>query len=178
MFLISELLICFCLFPVAITQGGAIQLANNGTDGVQGLQTLTMTNAAATQPGTTILQYAQTTDGQQILVPSNQVVVQGRIRTFLKIDSRLMLYLFIHWIVHSFIYEIVKVLVTRIGEAFLPVLQIKSVGIWGIALKQARAISIHIFFWHKYVNLRENRNANIIHTYTEINSEFIGGHSW
>ncbi|XP_037066230.1 cyclic AMP-responsive element-binding protein 1 isoform X5 [Peromyscus leucopus] len=62
---------------IAITQGGAIQLANNGTDGVQGLQTLTMTNAAATQPGTTILQYAQTTDGQQILVPSNQVVVQG-----------------------------------------------------------------------------------------------------
>uniref|UniRef100_A0A452GBA2 cAMP responsive element binding protein 1 n=1 Tax=Capra hircus TaxID=9925 RepID=A0A452GBA2_CAPHI len=61
---------------IAITQGGAIQLANNGTDGVQGLQTLTMTNAAATQPGTTILQYAQTTDGQQILVPSNQVVVQ------------------------------------------------------------------------------------------------------
>ncbi|MFT7815789.1 cyclic AMP-responsive element-binding protein 1 isoform X1 [Arapaima gigas] len=62
---------------IAITQGGAIQLANNGTDGVQGLQTLTMTNAAATQPGTTILQYAQTTDGQQILVPSNQVVVQA-----------------------------------------------------------------------------------------------------
>ncbi|ETE71081.1 Cyclic AMP-responsive element-binding protein 1, partial [Ophiophagus hannah] len=60
---------------IAITQGGAIQLANNGTDGVQGLQTLTMTNAAATQPGTTILQYAQTTDGQQILVPSNQVVL-------------------------------------------------------------------------------------------------------
>lgn len=52
-------------------------MSNNGTDGVQGLQTLTMTNAAATQPGTTILQYAQTTDGQQILVPSNQVVVQG-----------------------------------------------------------------------------------------------------
>lgn len=63
---------------VAITQGGAIQLANNGTDGVQGLQTLTMTNAGATaQPGATILQYAQTSDGQQILVPSNQVVVQG-----------------------------------------------------------------------------------------------------
>lgn len=67
----------FFLSAVAITQGGAIQLSNNGTDGVQGLQTLTMTNAAATQPGTTILQYAQTTDGQQILVPSNQVVVQG-----------------------------------------------------------------------------------------------------
>ncbi|KAK2857029.1 hypothetical protein Q5P01_005764 [Channa striata] len=62
---------------IAITQGGAIQLANNGTDGVQGLQTLTMANAAAAQPGTTILQYAQTSDGQQILVPSNQVVVQA-----------------------------------------------------------------------------------------------------
>ncbi len=64
---------------VAITQGGAIQLANNGTDG---LQTLTMTNAAAAQPGTTILQYAQTSDGQQILVPSNQVVVQGELDYF------------------------------------------------------------------------------------------------
>ncbi|TRY91844.1 hypothetical protein DNTS_027193 [Danionella cerebrum] len=67
---------------IAITQGGAIQLANNGTDGVQGLQTLTMTNAAAAQPGTTILQYAQTSDGQQILVPSNQVVVQGKLDYF------------------------------------------------------------------------------------------------
>lgn len=62
---------------IAITQGGAIQLANNGTDGVQGLQTLTMANAAGAQPGATILQYAQTSDGQQILVPSNQVVVQA-----------------------------------------------------------------------------------------------------
>ncbi|XP_028277022.1 cyclic AMP-responsive element-binding protein 1-like isoform X1 [Parambassis ranga] len=62
---------------IAITQGGAIQLANNGTDGVQGLQTLTMANATAAQPGATILQYAQTSDGQQILVPSNQVVVQA-----------------------------------------------------------------------------------------------------
>lgn len=61
---------------IAITQGGAIQLANNGTDGVQGLQTLTMANAGA-QQGATILQYAQTSDGQQILVPSNQVVVQA-----------------------------------------------------------------------------------------------------
>lgn len=61
---------------VAITQGGAIQLANSSTDGVQGLQSLTMTNPA-TQPGATILQYAQTSDGQQILVPSNQMVVQG-----------------------------------------------------------------------------------------------------
>ncbi|XP_061686709.1 cyclic AMP-responsive element-binding protein 1-like [Syngnathoides biaculeatus] len=62
---------------IAITQGGAIQLANNGTDGVQGLQALTMANAAAAQPGATILQYAQTSDGQQILLPSNQVVVQA-----------------------------------------------------------------------------------------------------
>lgn len=36
-----------------------------------------MANTAAAQPGATILQYAQTSDGQQILVPSNQVVVQG-----------------------------------------------------------------------------------------------------
>ncbi|XP_060754983.1 cyclic AMP-responsive element-binding protein 1a isoform X2 [Neoarius graeffei] len=62
---------------IAITQGGAIQLANNGTDGVQSLQTLTMTNTAGNQSGATILQYAQTSDGQQILVPSNQVVVQA-----------------------------------------------------------------------------------------------------
>ncbi|KAF7658391.1 hypothetical protein LDENG_00013830 [Lucifuga dentata] len=61
---------------IAITQGGAIQLANNGTDGMQGLQTLTMANSAS-QSGATILQYAQTSDGQQILVPSNQVVVQA-----------------------------------------------------------------------------------------------------
>uniref|UniRef100_A0A8C1PRL6 cAMP responsive element binding protein 1b n=1 Tax=Cyprinus carpio TaxID=7962 RepID=A0A8C1PRL6_CYPCA len=74
---ISDNLLIAVSSLVAITQGGAIQLANNGTDGVQGLQTLTMTNAAAAQPGTTILQYAQTSDGQQILVPSNQVVVQA-----------------------------------------------------------------------------------------------------
>ncbi|XP_037552229.1 cyclic AMP-responsive element-binding protein 1 [Nematolebias whitei] len=70
---------------IAITQGGAIQLANNGTDGVQGLQTLTMANATAAQPSATILQYAQTSDGQQILVPSNQVVVQaasGDVQTY------------------------------------------------------------------------------------------------
>ncbi|KAM6294418.1 cyclic AMP-dependent transcription factor ATF-1 isoform 2-T2 [Aegotheles albertisi] len=59
----------------AIAANG-LQLASPSTDGVQGLQTLTMTNAGGTQPGTTILQYAQTSDGQQILVPSNQVVVQ------------------------------------------------------------------------------------------------------
>ncbi|KAF2976156.1 hypothetical protein EK904_004883 [Melospiza melodia maxima] len=60
---------------IAIAANG-LQLAGPGADGVQGLQTLTMANAGASQPGTTILQYAQTSDGQQILVPSNQVVVQ------------------------------------------------------------------------------------------------------
>uniref|UniRef100_A0A4W5KHY1 cAMP responsive element binding protein 1 n=1 Tax=Hucho hucho TaxID=62062 RepID=A0A4W5KHY1_9TELE len=70
---------------IAITQGGAIQLANNDTNGIQGMQTLTMTNAAGAQQGTTILQYAQTSDGQQILVPSNQVVMQaasGEVQTY------------------------------------------------------------------------------------------------
>lgn len=82
MLALIKLLHFFPSLPVAITQGGAIQLANNGTDGVQGLQTLTMANAAAAQPGATILQYAQTSDGQQILVPSNQVVVQGGFRAY------------------------------------------------------------------------------------------------
>ncbi|XP_045657016.1 cyclic AMP-dependent transcription factor ATF-1 isoform X3 [Ursus americanus] len=63
---------------IAIAPNGALQLASPGTDGVQGLQTLTMTNSGSTQQGTTILQYAQTSDGQQILVPSNQVVVQSK----------------------------------------------------------------------------------------------------
>ncbi|KAM4882352.1 cyclic AMP-dependent transcription factor ATF-1 isoform 2-T2 [Thomomys bottae] len=60
---------------IAIAPNGALQLASPGTDGVQGLQTLTMTNSGSAQQGT-ILQYAQTSDGQQILLPSNQVVVQ------------------------------------------------------------------------------------------------------
>ncbi|XP_034858844.1 LOW QUALITY PROTEIN: cyclic AMP-dependent transcription factor ATF-1-like [Mirounga leonina] len=70
---------------IAIAPNGALQLASPGTDGVQGLQTLTMTNPGNTQQGTTILQYAQTSDGQQILVPSNQVVVQtasGDLQTY------------------------------------------------------------------------------------------------
>ncbi|NWX35371.1 ATF1 factor, partial [Notiomystis cincta] len=61
---------------IAIAANG-LQLAGPGADGVQGLQSLTMANAGASQPGPTILQYAQTSDGQQILVPSNQVVVQS-----------------------------------------------------------------------------------------------------
>ncbi|NXC89871.1 ATF1 factor, partial [Cercotrichas coryphoeus] len=55
---------------IAIAANG-LQLP--GADGVQGLQALSV--AGASQPGA-ILQYAQTSDGQQILVPSNQVVVQ------------------------------------------------------------------------------------------------------
>ncbi|KAM6154729.1 cyclic AMP-dependent transcription factor ATF-1 isoform 2-T2 [Erethizon dorsatum] len=69
---------------IAIAPNGALQLASPGTDGVQGLQTLTRTNSGSAQQGT-ILQYAQTSDGQQILVPSNQVVVQtasGDVQTY------------------------------------------------------------------------------------------------
>ncbi|XP_075966532.1 cyclic AMP-dependent transcription factor ATF-1 [Anarhichas minor] len=61
---------------ITINANGTIQLASTGSEGIQGLQTVTMANAGA-QQNTTILQYAQTPDGQQILVPSNQVVVQG-----------------------------------------------------------------------------------------------------
>lgn len=68
------------LLPVAITQAGAMQLPNNGTDGVQGLQALTMNNAGTGHGGATIVQYTQSPDGQQIFVPSSQVVVQGESR--------------------------------------------------------------------------------------------------
>ncbi|KAJ7999218.1 hypothetical protein DPEC_G00213170 [Dallia pectoralis] len=61
---------------ITIAPNGTIQLASSGSEALQGLQTLTMTNSGQ-QQGTTILQYAQTPDGQQILMPSNQVVVQG-----------------------------------------------------------------------------------------------------
>lgn len=63
---------------VTIAPNGTIQLATPGSDGLQGLQAVTMANSGGAQQSTTILQYAQTPDGQQILVPSNQVVVQGR----------------------------------------------------------------------------------------------------
>ncbi|KAF3815807.1 hypothetical protein GH733_016241, partial [Mirounga leonina] len=64
---------------IAIAQGGAIQISNPGSDGVQGLQALTMTNSGAPPPGATIVQYAaQSADGaQQFFVPGSQVVVQG-----------------------------------------------------------------------------------------------------
>ncbi|XP_078519441.1 cAMP-responsive element modulator isoform X2 [Lissotriton helveticus] len=64
---------------IAIAQGGTIQIANPASDGVQGLQTLTMTNSGTPQPGATIVQYAaQSADGtQQFFVPGSQVVVQA-----------------------------------------------------------------------------------------------------
>ncbi|XP_022531498.1 cyclic AMP-dependent transcription factor ATF-1 isoform X2 [Astyanax mexicanus] len=58
-----------------IASNGSLQLAGASAEGVQSLQTLTMTNSSPSQP--TILQYAQTADGQQILLPSNQLVLQG-----------------------------------------------------------------------------------------------------
>ncbi|XP_074489461.1 cyclic AMP-dependent transcription factor ATF-1 isoform X1 [Sebastes fasciatus] len=61
---------------ITIAANGTIQLATTGAEGIPGLQAVTMANSGG-QQGTTILQYAQTPDGQQILVPSNQVVVQG-----------------------------------------------------------------------------------------------------
>ncbi|XP_065687710.1 cAMP-responsive element modulator isoform X2 [Patagioenas fasciata] len=64
---------------ITITQGGAIQISNPASDGVHGLQTLTMTNSGAPQPGATIVQYAgQSPDGtQQFFVPGSPVVVQA-----------------------------------------------------------------------------------------------------
>ncbi|XP_073657696.1 cAMP-responsive element modulator isoform X11 [Tursiops truncatus] len=64
---------------IAIAQGEAIQISNPGSDGVQGLQALTMTNSGAPPPGATIVQYAtQSADGtQQFFVPGSQVVVQA-----------------------------------------------------------------------------------------------------
>ncbi|NXW93894.1 CREM protein, partial [Alopecoenas beccarii] len=61
---------------ITITQGGAIQISNPASDGVHGLQTLTMTNSGAPQPGATIVQYAgQSPDGtQQFFVPGSPVV--------------------------------------------------------------------------------------------------------
>uniref|UniRef100_G1PRD1 cAMP-responsive element modulator n=1 Tax=Myotis lucifugus TaxID=59463 RepID=G1PRD1_MYOLU len=64
---------------IAIAQGGTIQISNPGSDGVQGLQALTMTNSGAPPPGAAIVQYAaQSADGtQQFFVPGSQVVVQA-----------------------------------------------------------------------------------------------------
>ncbi|KAF6129539.1 cAMP responsive element modulator [Phyllostomus discolor] len=64
---------------IAIAQGGTIQISKPGSDVVQGLQALTVTNSGAPPPGATIVQYAaQAADGtQQFFVPGSQVVVQA-----------------------------------------------------------------------------------------------------
>lgn len=70
---------------IAIPLNGALEWAVPGTDGARGLQTFTVTNPGSTQQGTAALQYAHTSDGQQVLVPSDQVVVQpasGDIQTY------------------------------------------------------------------------------------------------
>lgn len=72
-------------FLVTIAANGTIQLASPGSEGIQGLQAVTMANSGGAQSSTTILQYAQTPDGQQILVPSNQVVVQGESIKFARV---------------------------------------------------------------------------------------------
>lgn len=70
----------FCVCAVAITQGGAIQLAGPGGEALQGVQALTLPSPATPQPGATILQYgAQPGDpGQQLLLTAGQVLVQGK----------------------------------------------------------------------------------------------------
>ncbi|XP_058651041.1 cAMP-responsive element modulator isoform X2 [Onychostoma macrolepis] len=62
---------------IAITQGGAIQLAGSGGEALQGVQALTLPTTP--QPGATILQYgAQSGDpGQQLLLTAGQVLVQA-----------------------------------------------------------------------------------------------------
>ncbi|KAK2900616.1 hypothetical protein Q8A67_008731 [Cirrhinus molitorella] len=64
---------------IAITQGGAIQLAGPGGEALQGVQALTLPSPATPQPGATILQYgAQPGDpGQQLLLTAGQVLVQA-----------------------------------------------------------------------------------------------------
>ncbi|MBN3325986.1 CREM protein, partial [Atractosteus spatula] len=64
---------------IAIAQGGPIHIASPGSEGIQGLQTLTMTNSGTPQPGATIVQYAtQSGDGtQQFFVPGSPLVVQA-----------------------------------------------------------------------------------------------------
>lgn len=74
--------IIYVIILVTIAANGTIQLATPGSEGLQGLQAVAMANSGGAQQITTVLQYAQTPDGQQILVPSNQVVVQGELNIF------------------------------------------------------------------------------------------------
>uniref|UniRef100_UPI00358E6C62 cyclic AMP-responsive element-binding protein 1-like isoform X1 n=1 Tax=Myxine glutinosa TaxID=7769 RepID=UPI00358E6C62 len=59
---------------IAITQGGgAIQIAN----GAEHLQSLGLASSGTSHGTPTIVQYAQTSDGQQFFLPGGQVVVQA-----------------------------------------------------------------------------------------------------
>uniref|UniRef100_A0A8C4Q1N1 cAMP responsive element binding protein 1 n=1 Tax=Eptatretus burgeri TaxID=7764 RepID=A0A8C4Q1N1_EPTBU len=61
---------------IAIAPGGAVQLASaSAGENVLGLQGLSVGGGQTSTP--TFVQYAQTSDGQQLLLPANQVVVQG-----------------------------------------------------------------------------------------------------
>ncbi|XP_051554140.1 cAMP-responsive element modulator-like isoform X4 [Myxocyprinus asiaticus] len=60
---------------IAITQGGAIQLAGPGGEALQGVQARTFPSPATPQPGATILQYGD--PGQQLLLSDGQVLVQA-----------------------------------------------------------------------------------------------------
>ncbi|XP_059419190.1 cAMP-responsive element modulator-like isoform X2 [Carassius carassius] len=64
---------------IAITQGGAIQLAGPGGEALQGVQALTLPSPTTPQSGATILQYgSQPGDpSQQLLLTSGQVLVQA-----------------------------------------------------------------------------------------------------
>lgn len=65
--LITKYVVSLC--PAIVSSGGTIQLANSDSS-VQGLQTLTMTNAGGIPAGA-IVQSIQTQDGpQQIFVPA------------------------------------------------------------------------------------------------------------
>uniref|UniRef100_A0A8C4Q1J5 cAMP responsive element binding protein 1 n=1 Tax=Eptatretus burgeri TaxID=7764 RepID=A0A8C4Q1J5_EPTBU len=69
---------------IAIAPGGAVQLASaSAGENVLGLQGLSVGGGQTSTP--TFVQYAQTSDGQQLLLPANQVVVQaasGEVQTY------------------------------------------------------------------------------------------------
>uniref|UniRef100_UPI00358F1D20 cyclic AMP-responsive element-binding protein 1-like isoform X2 n=1 Tax=Myxine glutinosa TaxID=7769 RepID=UPI00358F1D20 len=69
---------------IAIAQGGAVQLSSaSAGDNVLGLQGLSVGGGQTGTP--TLVHYTQTSDGQQLLLPANQVVVQaasGEVQTY------------------------------------------------------------------------------------------------
>ncbi|NWH74499.1 CREM protein, partial [Piaya cayana] len=61
---------------ITVTSGSTIQVANSASDGVHGIQTLTVANSGTPQPGATVVQYAGQSPGgtEQFFVPGSQVV--------------------------------------------------------------------------------------------------------